>query len=245
MYRVKKIINLFFVVFLYLFLCKCSFATDFKMECDEKNCTPSQINGFFNENIIWFPGYSQSNSVSITNKSTTDQYIGNKAINTNKTSEFDLSEVLDLEIFRKSTNKVIWKGSLKKFFSLTESSLGILKPKETEKYIYSVKMRDVGNEYQGKSAKFDLVFMFVAATLLQEKNSPFIQASEGIGSRVSIIAPDSYLNTKTVARISQNLLSEIEIQSKKIIQYNKTIFYTSFYIIGITFLIYIYLKRRK
>jgi len=142
-------------------------AIEFKVECTDRSCTPSSTGRFFNENVLWYPTYSLMNRVTVKNKSDADQFIGHRAFNIETNSDVDrIAEVLDLVIIRESVNKVVWESTLQGFYETDEAVLGILGPGKTDSFAYTITMnKDAGNEYQGKSTQFDLMFGFFMPTV--------------------------------------------------------------------------------
>jgi len=141
------------------------FALDFSLKCDETKCTPSSVAKFFDQPVQWYPSKTVSNSVTIENKSESTQYIGHRAVNMQSSQGADLANALELRIVRKSVNKEVWKSSLTEFYTTSESVLGVLGPNKADSFEYTITMRDVGNEYQGKSTQFGLVFGFFMPTV--------------------------------------------------------------------------------
>ncbi|MDA1316593.1 MAG: hypothetical protein O3B87_01055 [bacterium] len=54
-------------------------ASDFSLKCDEDKCTPSSITSFFDGQVLWYPTYSAKNTVTVTNRGDTSQYVGHRA----------------------------------------------------------------------------------------------------------------------------------------------------------------------
>ncbi|MBP9690734.1 hypothetical protein KBD81_01500 [Candidatus Woesebacteria bacterium] len=142
------------------------YATDFSMKCDAEACKPDSIARFFDEDTLWYPTYGKSNTVTIKNTSETSQYIGHRAFNIRTSSTADLSKALDLTIVRKSVNKVVWKSTLREFYDSHEAVLAVLGSGKTDSFEYTIVMnRDAGNEYQGATTQFDLLFGFFMPTV--------------------------------------------------------------------------------
>jgi len=152
------------LIFIFLTFVKLSYASDFSMRCDESKCTPSSIAKFFDEKVLWYPTYSKTNTVTVTNESKMSKFIGHGAANIKVSSGTNVADALVLEIVRKSTNKSVWKSTLQQFYNTQENVLGTLGPGKTDSFDYTITMLDVGNEYQGKSTQFDLVFGFFVPT---------------------------------------------------------------------------------
>ncbi|MDP4011177.1 MAG: hypothetical protein Q8P72_03005 [Candidatus Roizmanbacteria bacterium] len=69
------------IVFLLFSIPSVAYASDFSMKCDEKKCTPASIARFFDNNVLWYPSYSQVNIVTIQNTGEGMQYVGHRAFN--------------------------------------------------------------------------------------------------------------------------------------------------------------------
>ena len=140
-------------------------ASDFSLKCDETKCTPASVTTFFDEEVLWYPTYSTSNVVTITNKADTNQYIGHRAYNVHSSSNADVAKVLDLVIVRSSVQKVVWQSTLREFYDTSEAVLGVLGPGKTDSFEYTITMnKHAGNKYQGQSTQFDMLFGYFTPT---------------------------------------------------------------------------------
>ncbi|PIQ73513.1 hypothetical protein COV58_02095 [Candidatus Roizmanbacteria bacterium CG11_big_fil_rev_8_21_14_0_20_36_8] len=163
----KKITSLLLFVIIIIIFAGSVNASEFDVKCDERKCTPSNAGKFFDKEVLWYPTYSEMNRVTITNKGDVDQFIGHRAFNIAPSSnQVEISEVLDLVIIRESVSKVVWKSTLKDFYKTDEAVLGVLGPGKTDSFTYTITMnKDAGNQYQGKSTQFDLMFGFFMPTV--------------------------------------------------------------------------------
>lgn len=120
------------------------------------NITVTLDEPLFSSSIIWYPTRSETKTVAVTNISGELQYLGQGARNVSTSPGANIAAVLDLEVSRQSDGNVLWTGTLQDLYDGGEIGLGTILPGETKTYIYTVAMRDVSNEYQGKSTSFDL-----------------------------------------------------------------------------------------
>jgi len=179
------------------------FATEFSMKCDEKKCTPSSIARFFNEEVLWYPTYSTSNTVTITNQSHDSQFVGHRAFNIQTTSGANIADTLELVIVRKSVNQQVWKSSLQEYYDTSEAVLGVLGSKKTDSFEYTITMKNVGNEYQGKKTQFDLMFGFFMPTVTPTPSPTPTPTNTPIPTPISLNVTDGQVPSSSPTNTEQ------------------------------------------
>lgn len=141
-----------------------TYAADFSIDCDNTGCTPGIVTEFFDSTEPWYPLRTMTQKATITNSSEEPQYVGHGARNVYISPGANIAEVLDVEVVRQTDNSVMWVGSLQDLYDGNEIGLGTVLSGDTETYIYQITMRNVGNEYQGKSTQFDMDFGYYIPT---------------------------------------------------------------------------------
>lgn len=160
----KRIVSIIVITALFMIVQTNVQAADFNIVCDNSSCTPGVVTNFFDAGVIWYPTLSQTQKATISNTSSSSQYIGHGARNVTVSPGANIAAVLDLVVRRQSDNAIVWSGTIQDLYDGNEVGLGTLGLGETETYIYTITMRDVGNEYQGKSTQFDMDFGYYIPT---------------------------------------------------------------------------------
>lgn len=173
----KFILSISVVLALVLFIPQV-YAADFETSCNDTECTPDTYPNVFDPSFKWYPTASESRTIQITNTSTAPQFVGHRADDLTISGGANLSNALDLVVRRQSDNVVVWSGTLQTLAAGPEFGLSSLPVGQSETYIYTITMQNVGNEYQNTSAQFDLVFGYIVPTMTPTPtNAPIPQSS--------------------------------------------------------------------
>lgn len=135
------------------------YASDRTVVCKESGCKIDDNSALFKYSNV-YPTWSKSKEVKIKNDypSLMKVYVDISDHNFKNTG-FD--DVFEIEI-KKSGKNIYGPKTLKDFESKGKVSLGTISKDSDKTFEIKVKMKDVGNEYQGKSIKFDLDLKFEA-----------------------------------------------------------------------------------
>jgi hypothetical protein len=115
----------------------------------------------FPSSIIWYPGLEETRSFIVRNKSGET-----KTVLIDATNESETNEMSKEYLFKVSENGTIlygdsWSKTLKNFWDVGELNLGSVGSWEKKTYDIGVLLpTSVGNDFQGKSANFDLKIGF-------------------------------------------------------------------------------------
>ena len=119
----------------------------------------------FPSSIIWYPGLEETRSFIVRNKSSENKTVLIEAI-----SESETNEMSKEYFFKVSENGTVlygssWSKTLKNFWDAGELNFGSLGSSEKKTYDISVLLpTSVGNDFQNKSANFDLKIGFEGTT---------------------------------------------------------------------------------
>ncbi len=115
----------------------------------------------FPDSVLWYPGYKFKGNLSVKNKSSLINSLYLSSENITETNA--MAEILTLEIWE---NNVVIYGlggskTLRNFWDSNTIALGDIGGKETRNFEITVSMKpEAGNNFQGSTAKFDLIVGF-------------------------------------------------------------------------------------
>lgn len=160
-----KLLLSFLILISFFLLTNNVYAKDRTVTCKESGCAIDDDSALFKYSNV-YPTWSKTKEVEIKNKYPKSMKAFVDISNHNfKDSNFD--DVFEIEI-TKSGKNIYGPTSLEKFESKGIVSLGTISSDASKTYEFKVKMIDVGNEYQGKSIKFDLDLKFEAKEVEKE-----------------------------------------------------------------------------
>ncbi len=115
----------------------------------------------FSSSIVWYPGLSVTKSITVKNVGASTHTTSIKADNTSQTGNID-----QLYLFKITEGSASWYGgsddkTMKNFWDAGELDLADISSGNSTTYDITITMpRSAGNEYQDKTAKFDLIIGF-------------------------------------------------------------------------------------
>lgn len=198
----------FFLLILIFFLSSpgSSSAADREVVCKESGCKIDTDSAIFDYTDI-YPNWSKSKEVKITNKypKPINVYI-DLSDHSFKNTDFD--SVFDFKIER--DGKLIYGPvTLEKFEKKGKVKLGVIKENSNKIFTFKINMKDVGNEYQAKSIKFDLDLKFEA-----EEFKEGVKETKKSGDYISYVNNVLGLST-TKPSDFKNPLVETELNGNK------------------------------
>lgn len=177
-----------------LFFVSFSYAADFNIACTEEVCNPEIIPSFFPSTELWFPSKSLTKSILMQNNSRLPAVVKISAFNFTQGGETaDLSKAIQLTIIRQSDNEELWTGSLYSFYHSEGAVLyDVLTPGTSTTLLIRGEMyATAGNEYQGASTQFDLLFAISDKIPTRPPPQCAIKASD-VPSSISLTQGGSY-----------------------------------------------------
>jgi len=113
----------------------------------------------FPSTIIWYPGLSETRSITVKNNSGETERVAIEAINEGETG--NLASVLEFKVLERGIERYNSSKTLKDFWSEGIVQLSDLEGRKDTTYDLVITFKSTaGNEYQGKEAKFDLKIGF-------------------------------------------------------------------------------------
>lgn len=143
-----------------------AYAADINISCDATLCTPQFVPEFFSSFSTWYPGNTQSKTISITNKSKKKFPVTVEASSPQSTGDLDM--VVQFTI-ASSNGATLWDGPLHSFYSYgpIDVSNNIL-PGKTQTYTFTGHMYEsADDQYQGKTTTFNMTignYIYVPTT---------------------------------------------------------------------------------
>lgn len=178
------------------------FAADANISCNFNGCVPNTVAALFPGSIAWIPGLSVSKTIEVQNITGFKQSVGLYTQNITVTGGLDT--VLDMTIRQTNGNITIFSGSLNTFFATPSFTLDTLDSSKTETYIFTITMpSSAGNQYQQKSAVFDMKIVLTEIQLVADnsKNGPppagFSNSSTGTSNSQSFTSGPQVLGFTT------------------------------------------------
>lgn len=144
-------------------------AADLEITCSQKDCLRSNNKPLFNlDDGLWYPGKFVSKLILLKNSNQTKQEIA--ILGTQKRQKNNMEEILYMTLANNKLNRIIWEGSLEKFYSKKSISLGNLKSGESLEVNAILRMnKNASLDYQNQKMTFDLTFTFMGD---QAKDKP-------------------------------------------------------------------------
>lgn len=144
-------------------------AADLTLTCNGSACSPATSPALFPSSEIWYPGKTLTKTVNLTNVS--GDPIDINITNSNISTTGDLDKVINITIKRVLTGVNIFSDSIENL-NVAVIDLPSLANGSNEDYEFTANMDiGVGNEYQSKETKFDLLFNFTVGTVSSSSSS--------------------------------------------------------------------------
>jgi len=135
-------------------------ANDLEVSCKNTECVFTSDSNLFNETNI-YPTWSNTKSIKINNDHQSNRvYAVSISENSFLDSDPSLLEILDIKITNEDGKKIFDKN-LSEFKKQNFVLLSPIKPEKSETFYFTVTMKNVGNEYQGLKASFNMNVYFI------------------------------------------------------------------------------------
>lgn|GEM_PF-6792743 len=155
--------NLIYLFLFYFIFPGYVLASDRSIVCEKNGCKPTEIKPLFSHIETWYPGKSESETISITNN--TDLILDTNIIIKNYVPQNNDDRIIFGEIVNLSNNKIVYKGSIGDIFYANKKkpiSLGQIAVHKTELYRINIFIpKEIGNVAQGNIVSFDIEIGFV------------------------------------------------------------------------------------
>ncbi len=155
----KIVLSIIFFLFLFGFILK---NQTFAVTDTSGDLQVTYDDPLFPSSIVWYPGLSVTKTITVKNTGSSTHTTSIKADNTSQTGNID-----QLYLFKITEGSTSWYGgsndkTLKNFWDAGELHLSDISSGNSTTYDITITMpSSAGNEYQDKTAKFDLIIGFV------------------------------------------------------------------------------------
>lgn len=201
----------------------------------------------FSSSTVWYPGLTLRNTIEVKNTGKSTRSLGIKATNTSQIEKLAEALILKVDengryVFGDNEDK-----TLKDFWNKGDFEVANLGPYETKTIGFTISMPgSLGNEYQGKEAKFDLMIGFL------NQSSVIFTASSGDGGKITNILGITTSSTKLTLtpqpsfqpKSTTTIINAGQVKGVTTKNLSKYIFPIVLLILLILLILYFYKKRK-
>lgn len=154
--RIYRMISFFILIFTFGLFRSLVLSADISVSCTSGRCSPDTVSGLFPGTVNWIPGQSIEKTIQVENTTGMKQSVGLRTQNVIVSGSVD--SVLMMTIRQLNGALTIYTGTLETFLLTPSFTLDTLDSAKNETYIFTISMpSSVGNQYQSKSAAFDML----------------------------------------------------------------------------------------